>query len=325
MRQASTASSFCNAVSVLVKNDPLPRQARDEHQRKLTPKVARRFFRRRLDALSASPATTAKGRTAEVSSFSLALFKEGWAWPSAEEMGAAGTGLIGRQVCVLGMGCGTVVDFKQNFGRGASHHEIDFDEDAACVVGEGCTGERRLCVKLKRKTNTDPEKKEWLILPVATARNSTSSNGGGGDDNSRNASDAARTETVVSASRTGSTSLIESFAALPDADAPTPQQPFGNGEALTPGGGGGPGTPTALVRSISAASSVGNGNGNGNGNGGMIGAPPSPLANGGSGPSPQSRLSRSGSLNGRQAGGGGTALSEWRMPGACCAMLCDVL
>jgi hypothetical protein len=325
VRQASTASSFCNAVSVLVKNDPLPRQARDEHQRKLTPKVARRFFRRRLDALSASPATTAKGRTAEVSSFSLALFKEGWAWPSAEEMGAAGTGLIGRQVCVLGMGCGTVVDFKQNFGRGASHHEIDFDEDAACVVGEGCTGERRLCVKLKRKTNTDPEKKEWLILPVATARNSTSSNGGGGDDNSRNASDAARTETVVSASRTGSTSLIESFAALPDADAPTPQQPFGNGEALTPGGGGGPGTPTALVRSISAASSVGNGNGNGNGNGGMIGAPPSPLANGGSGPSPQSRLSRSGSLNGRQAGGGGTALSEWRMPGACCAMLCDVL
>ena len=324
MRQASTASSFCNAVSVLVKNDPLPRQARDEHQRKLTPKVARRFFRRRLDALSASPATTAKGRTAEVSSFSLALFKEGWAWPSAEEMGAAGTGLIGRQVCVLGMGCGTVVDFKQNFGRGASHHEIDFDEDAACVVGEGCTGERRLCVKLKRKTNTDPEKKEWLILPVATARNSTSSNGGG-DDNSRNASDAARTETVVSASRTGSTSLIESLAALPDADAPTPQQPFGNGEALTPGGGGGPGTPTALVRSISAASSVGNGNGNGNGNGGMIGAPPSPLANGGSGPSPQSRLSRSGSLNGRQAGGGGTALSEWRMPGACCAMLCDVL
>ena len=324
MRQSSTASSFCNAVSVLVKNDPLPRQARDEHQRKLTPKVARRFFRRRLDALSASPATTAKGRTAEVSSFSLALFKEGWAWPSAEEMGAAGTGLIGRQVCVLGMGCGTVVDFKQNFGRGASHHEIDFDEDAACVVGEGCTGERRLCVKLKRKTNTDPEKKEWLILPVATARNSTSSNGGG-DDNSRNASDAARTETVVSASRTGSTSLIESLAALPDADAPTPQQPFGNGEALTPGGGGGPGTPTALVRSISAASSVGNGNGNGNGNGGMIGAPPSPLANGGSGPSPQSRLSRSGSLNGRQAGGGGTALSEWRMPGACCAMLCDVL
>jgi hypothetical protein len=324
VRQASTASSFCNAVSVLVKNDPLPRQARDEHQRKLTPKVARRFFRRRLDALSASPATTAKGRTAEVSSFSLALFKEGWAWPSAEEMGAAGTGLIGRQVCVLGMGCGTVVDFKQNFGRGASHHEIDFDEDAACVVGEGCTGERRLCVKLKRKTNTDPEKKEWLILPVATARNSTSSNGGG-DDNSRNASDAARTETVVSASRTGSTSLIESFAALPDADAPTPQQPFGNGEALTPGGGGGPGTPTALVRSISAASSVGNGNGNGNGNGGMIGAPPSPLANGGSGPSPQSRLSRSGSLNGRQAGGGGTALSEWRMPGACCAMLYDVL
>jgi hypothetical protein len=28
---------------------------------------------------------------------------------------------------VLGMGCGTVVDFKQNFGRGASHHEIEFE------------------------------------------------------------------------------------------------------------------------------------------------------------------------------------------------------
>ena len=137
-------------------------------------------------------------------------------------------------------------------------------EDAACVIGENCSGDRLLQVKLRRKTNTDPEKKEWLILPLVRQKGAAALDG-----------------TVESEdSAAPMTSLTETLDQLSDADAPAPIQPFGGG--------------VGAATHVSSTTRQG-----------------APL-------SPQSRLGRSGSVNGRQRSGRGTALSRASLLFAAC-------
>lgn len=74
--------------------------------------------------------------------------------PTAEEM-EMGKRLVSRRISVDGYGPGTVVGFNKTYLQGASSHDIEFDAN-----GEKVT------LKLARKSNTDPAKKQWLIAPV---------------------------------------------------------------------------------------------------------------------------------------------------------------
>eukprot|EP01043_Picozoa_sp_COSAG02_P039998 COSAG02_NODE_3202_length_7181_cov_25.177210_5_plen_309_part_00 len=102
-------------------------------------------------------------------------------------------------------------------------------------------------------------------------------------------------------------SLTETLEQLSDADAPAPIQPFG----------GGVGASTHITSTTSqGAASLSYGTTlateGRQGSGRLDGAPLSPVVHGGSGPAlpqSQSRLGRSGSMNGHQRSGGGTALS----------------
>ena len=160
-------------------------------------------------------------------------------------------------------------------------------EDAACVIGENCSGDRLLQVKLRRKTNTDPEKKEWLILPLVRQKGAAALDG-----------------TVESEdSAAPMTSLTETLDQLSDADAPAPIQPFGGGvgaathvSSTTRQGAASLSYGTTLVTKGRQSSAN------------LDGAPLSP----------QSRLGRSGSVNGRQRSGGGTALSRASLLFAAC-------
>lgn len=66
-----------------------------------------------------------------------------------------GKRLVSRRISVDGYGPGTVVGFNKTYLQGASSHDIEFDAN-----GEKVT------LKLARKSNTDPAKKQWLIAPV---------------------------------------------------------------------------------------------------------------------------------------------------------------
>lgn len=96
--------------------------------------------------------------------------------PTAEEM-TMGKRLVSRRVSVDGYGPGTVVGFNKTYLQGASTHDIEFDSDG-----------RKITLKLARKSNTDPEKKQWLIAPVQARRVQV----GTTDDQVRNVAPAAR-------------------------------------------------------------------------------------------------------------------------------------
>jgi hypothetical protein len=74
--------------------------------------------------------------------------------PSQEQRNGDGALLVGCRVRVEGMGAGTVVAFRKKMGFGSSAHEVVFD---------GSLDQQPHTVKLRRKTNTDPEKKRWWI------------------------------------------------------------------------------------------------------------------------------------------------------------------
>lgn len=74
--------------------------------------------------------------------------------PSQGERDGDGALLVGRRVHVAFWGAGTVVAFRKRVGFGSSAHDILFDKDRRCHT-----------LKLRRKTNTDPEKLAWRIGP----------------------------------------------------------------------------------------------------------------------------------------------------------------
>lgn len=96
--------------------------------------------------------------------------------PTAEEM-SMGKRLVSRRISVTGYGPGTVVGFNKTYLQGASTHDIEFDANG-----------QKVTLKLARKSNTDPEKKQWLIAPVQARRVQVGTN----DDQVRNVAPAAR-------------------------------------------------------------------------------------------------------------------------------------
>eukprot|EP01043_Picozoa_sp_COSAG02_P033814 COSAG02_NODE_2328_length_9122_cov_7.787100_2_plen_535_part_00 len=79
---------------------------------------------------------------------------QGFAEPSTAELNAEGQELVGRRVFVCGhRGPGVITAFDENM-LGASSHVIQLDGQEATTR-----------VKLARKTNTDAEKRPWLVIP----------------------------------------------------------------------------------------------------------------------------------------------------------------
>ena len=67
------------------------------------------------------------------------------------EMDADGDLFVGKRIWVRDLGPGTVQQFNKVWFFGASSHVVNFAEVGAIEI------------KLVRKTNTDPEKREWMI------------------------------------------------------------------------------------------------------------------------------------------------------------------
>ena len=84
--------------------------------------------------------------------------RETFAQPTSDEM-EMGRRLVSRRVSVDGYGPGTVIGFNKTYLQGASTHDIEFDADG-----------QKVTLKLARKSNTDPEKKQWLIAPILARR-----------------------------------------------------------------------------------------------------------------------------------------------------------
>ncbi len=97
--------------------------------------------------------------------------------PTADEM-AMGKRLVSRRISVDGYGPGTVVSFNKTYLQGASTHDVEFDANG-----------QKVTLKLARKSNTDPEKKQWLIAPVQVRRVQV----GTSDDQVRSVAPPART------------------------------------------------------------------------------------------------------------------------------------
>ncbi len=102
--------------------------------------------------------------------------QETFRMPTTDEMGM-GKRLVSRRISVDGYGPGTVVGFNKTYLQGASTHDIEFDSNG-----------QKVTLKLARKSNTDPEKKQWLIAPVRARRVQVGTN----DDQVRNVAPPAR-------------------------------------------------------------------------------------------------------------------------------------
>ena len=88
----------------------------------------------------------------------------GFVDPSDGERNGEGSILVGRRAWVYGFSApGVIIAFHKTHQRGASEHSIVL-EFASVVIGQEPPQEHR--VKLVRKTNTDPDKRLWLVDPT---------------------------------------------------------------------------------------------------------------------------------------------------------------
>jgi hypothetical protein len=93
---------------------------------------------------------------------------QGFVEPTTAEMNAEGEELVGRRVFVCGHRAPGVVTAFHKKQWGSSSHSVTLDGQEETTV---------IVVKLARKTNTDVEKRPWMVFPLDVAAGATPAEG----------------------------------------------------------------------------------------------------------------------------------------------------